>query len=272
MSNQTVLVAGALAGGILIGGAVGFVSHAVFRPPPPPEVVMPPPEVIEQQISEADLARLCETLTQDEKSRATEAQSKVTTLRGELDAKEAELAQLKSEKITDDKKRAAAQRRWKDMEAEIAGLKDKLVVAEKQRDEVREELRTTLRELDRQVSETQKYKEEAAVYKEKSTTNLWSSFQNGAKVEICDRGTRNRHEKCHEAVDAALTPALRERFNQCVNSGQATPALRQLEKKAAMPEHAVRLADDNKFTKSGWVIVFCDPTLPEAGGGAEDPP
>jgi hypothetical protein len=33
----------------------------------------------------------------------------------------------------------------------------------------------------------------------------------------------------------------------------------------------VRLADDNKFTKSGWVIVFCDPTLPEAGGGAEDP-
>lgn len=271
MSNQLPLLAGALAGGILIGGVVGFISHGVFAPPPAPEVILPAPEVIEKQLSDEDLARLCQNLTADEKTRATEAVAKVSELRGELETKQAELDKLKSEKITDDKRRAEAQKKWKSMEAEIAGLKEKLVVAEKERDQVREELRSTLRELDKQVAETQKYKEEAAVYKEKSTTNLWSSFQNGAKVEICDRGTRNRHEKCHEAVDAALSPALREKFNQCVNSGQATPALRQLDKKAALPPHAVRLADDNKFTKNGWVIVFCDPTLPEAAVGGEDP-
>ena len=41
--------------------------------------------------------------------------------------------------------------------------------------------------------------------------------------------------------------------------------LRQLEKGDSLPAFAERLPDDNKFTKKGWVIVFCDPTLPEAG-------
>ena len=49
------------------------------------------------------------------------------------------------------------------MEAEIAGLKEKLVVAEKDGDQVREGLRSTQRELDKQVAESKKYKEEAAV-------------------------------------------------------------------------------------------------------------
>ena len=32
-----------------------------------------------------------------------------------------------------------------------------------------------------------------------------------------------------------------------------------------MPTFAQALPEDNKFTKKGWVIIFCDPTLPEAG-------
>ena len=55
------------------------------------------------------------------------------------------------------------------------------------------------------------------------------------------------------------------------NAANGDSELRQLDKKAALPPHAVRLADDNKFTKNGWVVVFCDPTLPEAAVGEEDP-
>ena len=32
-----------------------------------------------------------------------------------------------------------------------------------------------------------------------------------------------------------------------------------------MPRYSQRLAEDNKFTKKGWYVLFCDPTLPEAG-------
>jgi uncharacterized membrane protein YgaE (UPF0421/DUF939 family) len=261
---STGIVALFLAGGIFVGGAVGYLSHALFSPPP--AVVVPAPEIIEQQISDEDLARLCATLTADEKSRAQEAQSKVSSLQSQIEAKEAELAKMKAEKVSDDSRRAAAQQKWKAMEAEIADLRGRLQVAETERDQVRTELRQTLQELDRQVAETAKYKEKAIEYKEKSTTNLWSSFLNEAKVEICDRGTRNRHERCHEAVEGALTESIRNKFTHCVDSNQATPALRQLDRREALPQWAERLPDNNKFTRNDWVIVFCDPTLPEAGG------
>ena len=95
-----------------------------------------------------------------------------------------------------------------------------------ERDELRVELKQTLRDLDRQIVQTQKYKAKAIEYKEKSTTNLWSSFQNAAKVEICDRGTRKRHAKCHDSVESALTSTIRQKFATCVGTYQAVPELR----------------------------------------------
>ncbi len=262
-TSNLVGIAAALGGGILLGGAVGYLAHATFAEP---EVVIPEPEIIEQQISDEDLARLCEVLTTDEKTKVVAAQERVVQLQDELAAKEAALSEYKAKEITDEKRRKAAAKKWKEMEAEIESLKSKLQVAEQERDTLRVELKQTLKDLDRQIIETQKYKEKAKEYKEKSTVNLWSSFQNGAKVEICDRGTRKRHEKCHESVEQALTPAIREKFTVCVDTYQAVPELRQLDKGDPMPAFAETLPDDNKFTKKGWVIVFCDPTLPEAGG------
>ena len=61
------------------------------------------------------------------------------------------------------------------------------------------------------------------------------------------------------------TPAIRRKFEQCVDTYQAGPVLRQLEKNEALPNLAQELPNDNKFTKKGWVIIWCDPTLPEAG-------
>jgi len=262
-NSQIVGIGAALLGGIVLGGAVGYLSHATFAEP---EVVIAEPEIIQQEISEEDLAKLCEVLTDDEKTKVVQAQERVVTLREELEAKEAALAEYKAKEITDEKRRKAAAAKWREMEAELESLRSKLQVAEQERDTLRVELKQTLKDLDRQIAQTQAYKEKAKEYKEKSTVNLWSSFSNGAKVEICDRGTRKRHAKCHEAVEAALSQRMRDKFTTCVDTYQAVPELRKLEKGDAMPAFAETLPDDNKFTRKGWVIVFCDPTLPEAGG------
>ena len=261
-NSQFVGIGAALLGGIVLGGAVGYLSHAAFSEP---EVVVPPPEIIEKEISEEDLAKLCEVLTEDEKTKVVQAQERVVSLREELEAKEAALAEYKAKEITDEKRRKAAAAKWREMETELESLRSRLEVAEEERDTLRVELKQTLRDLDRQIAKTQAYKEKAKEYKEKSTVNLWGAFSNGAKVEICDRGTRKRHAKCHDAVEAALSPRIRDKFTVCVDTYQAVPELRKLEKGDPMPAFAESLPDDSKFTRKGWVIVFCDPSLPEAG-------
>jgi len=94
-ANNIVSIAASLAGGILLGGIVGYAAHATFSEP---EVVVPPPEIIEKEISDEDLARLCETLTEDEKTKVVQAQERVLSLQDELASKEAALAEYKAKR------------------------------------------------------------------------------------------------------------------------------------------------------------------------------
>ena len=224
------------------------------------------------EMTEEQLLALCAELVEDGQTKAMKAQGRVQTLQDDLAAKEEELAKLKSQDIKDEKRRAAATKKWRQMEAELETLRSQLTEAETERDTLRNELKDTLVELDKSIAETKKFKKKAKVYRAKaiqykteSTENLWKSFGAEAKVEVCDRGSRKRHEKCHSAVLSALTPAIRKKFEQCVDTYQAVPVLRQLEKGEKMPHLAQELPNDNKFTKKGWVIIWCDPTLPEAG-------
>lgn len=260
---------GALGIGTVAGIVIGYIGHALFAKP---EVVIPPPEVIEQQITDEQLAMLCKDLTQDEKEKVVSAQEKVVKLQTELDAREKELSDLKAKAAGDEAKKKAAAKRWKEMEDEVARLRVELAAAEQERDQLRTELKQTLRDLDRQISETKKYRAKAEHFQAESTKNLWAAFTNNAKVEICDRGTRKRHEKCHEAVDIAFNQQMRDRFTTCVDTYQAVPVLKKAEKGETLPQFAESLPDDNKFTKKGWYVIFCDPTLPEAKEFEETPP
>ncbi|MFT5680184.1 MAG: putative nucleic acid-binding Zn-ribbon protein [Myxococcota bacterium] len=251
----------ALSIGTAAGGVIGYAGHAIFVQP---EVIVPPPEIIKEQISEEALMALCEELTDTEKVKVVAAQEKVSSLQSQLAAKEAELATLKQQNEKDETRQVAARKKWRAMESEIESLRGQLAEAESQRDELRVELKQTLRDLDRQIAETRVYKAKAIQYKQESTANLWSAFNAEAKVEICDRGTRKRHANCHESVNAALTSRINEKFQVCVDTYQAVPVLKQAEKGDALPQFAQWLPDDNKFTKKNWYIMFCDPTLPEA--------
>ena len=251
----------ALAIGTAAGGVIGYAGHAIFVQP---EVIVPPPEIIKETIDDEALMALCAELTDNEKAQVIAVQEKVTTLQSQLAQKEEELANLKRENEKDEVRAAAARKKWRAMEGEIASLRVQLAEAESERDELRVELKQTLRDLDRQIAETRVYKAKAIQYKQESTANLWLAFNANAKVEICDRGTRKRHEKCHDSVSSALTSRINQKFQVCVDTYQAVPVLKQAEKGDPLPQFAEWLPDDNKFTKKNWYIMFCDPTLPEA--------
>lgn len=238
----------------LVGVVGGTVSNEMFSEP---VVIMPPPEVIKEELTEAELRMLAEDLLATESEKADEAMSRVKTLQEELAAKESELNKLRGDKAQSSERRSR-------LSEEISFLRVQLASAEEERDTLRKELKQTLKELDFQVAQSQKFKRKAKRYKMESTTNLWSAFLANSKVNICDRGSRKRHEKCHAAVEEALSSQMRSRFTVCVDTYQSVPVLKQMGKSDSIPKYSVRLSKDNKFTKKGWYVLFCDPTLPEA--------
>jgi hypothetical protein len=238
----------------IVGAIGGVVGHDMLAEP---VVVMPAPEVIKEELTEAELRMLAEDLLATEAERAEAAIARVNTLQKELAEKEAELSQMKGQKA----KNSEARSRLKD---EIAFLRVQLASAEEEREALRKELKQTIKELDFQVAQSKKFKRKAKRYKMESTTNLWSAFQANAKVKICNKGSKKRHEKCYAAVEEALANTMRARFTVCVDTYQSVPVLKQANKGEAMPRYSAKLSQDNRFTKKGWYILFCDPTLPEA--------
>ena len=260
MSNSsTPLAIAGLVIGAISGGVVGWIAHTMTAEP---QVVEKQTEV-EKQLTETEIEALCKEVTPDERSKLLGAQRKVEDLEAMLAEKEALLTELKGKQETDAARRQAAAKQWKDMESEIEQLKAERDAAVTERDELRTELQQTLKELDKQIVRAETFKAKAKEFKRKSTENDWSAFMAQAKLEICDKGTRKRHDKCHEAVEAALGPSVVNKFETCIDSYQARPQLRESVKGEELPNFAEWLPDDSKFTKKGWYIVFCDPTLPE---------
>jgi len=182
----------------VVGLVLGIVGHSLFGEP---TIAKAPPEVIKQELSEQELLALCDSTTEDVRDSLNNAQQKVLDLQSQLDSKEKELSDMKAQDEKDEAKKAAAVKKWKAMEQEIADLEVKLAQAESERDQLRTELQDTLVKLDHEIAEKEKAVKLAKKYKRESVDNLWTAFTANAKVEICDKGTRKRHENCHEAVD-----------------------------------------------------------------------
>jgi chromosome segregation ATPase len=246
--------------GVFVGMGIGYVAVQSLAEP---QEVITQTQVVQEELSNEDLEELCKGLTDAEKRNVLEVQEEVKSLQSTLADREAELEKLKAEKHTTDQARKAARAKWKAMEEEIATLQIQLAAAEQERDELKVELQNTLVELKKQVKKTQHFKAKAKKYKAESTANLWTAFQAQAKVKGCDRGSKKRHEKCHEAFDLSMTEKVKQRFYNCVDTYQAVPVLRKVDNETELPPHSAFLSSDTRFTKD-WAIIFCDPTLPEA--------
>jgi hypothetical protein len=244
----------------LLGMAAGYMVHMVTVEPE----FITDTVTIKEKLTEDELALLCTDEVSDERDALADAQAMVEDLESQLGSRENEVEKLKAQAKKNHAGAAAAQKKWKAMEAEIATLKTRLTQAEEERDEALEELQETVVALNKQIKETRKAKNEARRYKDLNTKHSWESFVANAKIAICGElwvSGRRRQKRCNEAVQEAMSPEIKRKFSTCVDSYQSTPLFLRKESDS-LPAFAEPL-DQNRFTKNKWYIQFCDPTLPE---------
>jgi hypothetical protein len=206
---------------------------------------------------QADVCSMLDDEAEKQVLGIVEANRRLEEANNELYAAQQELAELK-------KKREAGSSRYKALQARVEELEAELVEVKAERDELKSALDQTVAALDKQIERTRKYKNLAVKYRNESVENQWSHFVAEAKLDICnDKAFKGRRESCHEDVRAGLPSSMEDRYSQCVKSGQAAPILREFSKKEARPMYTESLGDTGYLKK--WGVIFCDPTLPEAG-------
>lgn len=203
-----------------------------------------------------DLYAQCDPLEGSERDRLIEAQERVETLRGEIEQREAEIQALEVKA----KENVALKREVEAKKRELATLRSELQAAEQERAELVERLELA-------VAEVSVAREETRQARHETLSVRWDDFRARAALEVCEKGTRAKLERCREEVLAALTPDLERRYRECVRRGGAVPQLRELGKNEQLPDHSEYLNPSSRLTR-GWYVLFCDPTLPEAGEDA----
>ena len=215
----------------------------------------------ELQRGYADLFERCDPLEGSERDRLIDAQERVEGLRGEIESKEAEIASLEIKA----RENSSLRKELKNRKRELSTLKTALQAAEQQREELVEKLKDAISEVSVAKAETRAAKRETLSVK-------WEEFTARALLEICEKGSRSKLEKCRETVDAAMTVDRERRYRECVRRRQAVPELRKASKdERTLPAFAEWIDQNSRFTKNDWYILFCDPTLPEAGDGSTIP-
>lgn len=271
--KHTTAIAGFI-GFAVVGVGIGIVGNMLLGER---EIVQTSPEIVKAELSEEELLAMCDETNEDVRDALNNAHQKVLDLESQLEVKEQKLAEYKEQEETDSARRSAAAKKWREMEQEIARLRVALAEAEAERDQLRTELQDTLVKLDKEIKEKEKAVKLAKKYKRESLDNLWTAFTNNAKVQICDKGTRKRHDNCHEAVDSAIA-GTQVRFQECVSKYDTVPVLKEGESGSELPAFAEWLDPDNKHLnyggvlgqKNAWYVIYCDPTLPEAMVDVDD--
>lgn len=216
--------------------------------------------------TDEELLARCETLVPEgTHERLKEAVAEVARLEGQLVEKERELAMVEQSRVDNEAARKDLDARRRMLQAEVSELRRALEKVAVERDELLVELKQTVEALDAQVEETERQRSEKERWKQVSTDEAWSRFVAEAKIALCDRGIRKRQERCEEHIDGVFSDDVRDAFQRCLRTGQATPTLGQLaDPDARLPPHAVAIPDDRSVPGRGHYIVMCDPDLPES--------
>jgi len=245
----TVLVgAVALAIGAIAGIVVGFLSGSQTAPPPEPVAVVE--DVVEEEVVEDE----------GEEDELAVAQARVAELEREVVDKVRAVSELEAEMDRRASKGAELVAELKQLKRDLANARSNLKKAVNEKEQLLKDLRMTKAELEQTRIQRDMAREDALF-------NRCQEFLKGSQLEICDKGRRKKIERCREATMAALgTPDRRDRFAHCVRSGQAAPVIMELEKNDEMPDFSEMIDEEERATR-GWMIVYCDPTLPERKDG-----
>jgi hypothetical protein len=205
-------------------------------------------------------------------TRAAEAQRLVEELEERLGSAQAELEDLRLRAETAGEEAALAVARAAALEAEVTRLDQALARARGQRDGARAELVEALARLDAQIGQTRMAEQDRDTWKAASHDNLWAAFVEGAKVDLCEKGTKRGLERCHAAVSATLDATARLRFDDCLERQMTAPVLVRVDAPEAAPEGSVPFPGDSRPGRQGWHVQFCDAALPEALATAPEEP
>ena len=146
---------------------------------------------------------------------------------------------------------------------EVATLRANLVAARQYRDQLKVQLKEALAAVELQSDETLRARAQAAAWQATSVRTRWEALAATAAAEVCDHGSRKSVDKCQEGVESYFTEARFERFADCVESANATPALYAVPRGDAVPSTAEGIGQRPLFARQDWYVVYCDPTLPE---------
>lgn len=234
----------ALAIGAVVGILIGFVGGSSSTTPEPE-----PEPVAEERIED-------EAVEDEDPDALGAAQERVAELEREVAERQREVSELQAEMAKRADRGAEIAGQLKTLKTQLANAKGELKKAVREKDSLLKELRLTEAELEQAQIQRELAREDALF-------NRWQDFVKGAQLEICDRGNRKKLGRCREAVTATMmTDERRDQFAHCVRSGQAAPVVMELERDAAMPDFS-EMIDEAQRTTRGWMIVYCDPTLPE---------
>lgn len=191
------------------------------------------------------------------------AERKVHELSDALAQAERQLSDTLAAQRTDASRKQALTATVTSMERDVATLRRSLNDATTSRDTLQAQLQATADALSARTVALVDVARQAAGWRDSTTDIAWKELVADAKVTLCDKGSRRRHARCHEAVEEALHAEVRDAVQACVRAGQATPALVAMGE-AGPTVPAVVLPDDRRFTQQGYAVELCDPALPEA--------
>ncbi len=244
---------------VVAGAVVGILGTWLVMRGEPEKVEVP------RDYTEDELAAACKPMLDEALDELNNAEKKVETLEGRVNAKQGEITELEEEM----KRRAQRgallveernelKRQLESAKAELVNLEKRLEIAIEEKELLTIELTETKEDLEEQKYQTHVAKEDALDYK-------WRDFIGKSQLEICERGNRKKMSRCRETVEETAEP-YKDKFDHCVRSGQAVPSVREIEKKSdPLPQYAEWIDEENKVTK-GYYVLLCDPTLPEATG------
>lgn len=242
------LLVGALLGGLVIWLAKPAVERTVEVP---------------RDLTQAELEQVCAPFIIEKDDEVQAVQAKMLTLAKDLKEKRERVEELEADMKRRNERGAAAVAELEKARRELAELKAELESVKAERDQLIVDLRETIVQLEQAEARAEREAEQKELYKADALINKWKAFKAQSTIEICDHGGRKKMGKCRESVDSILGDDTWKEFKHCVLAGQAVPAVRLLEKNQTPPQYSRYLNQEDKVTKD-YVILLCDPTLPEA--------
>lgn len=247
--------------GLAAGAAVGAAVVWVAKPHEQVE------KTVLQTLSEEQIAEVCAEEVTGVRTELDDAQGKVQFLENEVVARSAQVRELEDEMVRRAEKGRELVAQLERAKSDLAEALEQLEIAREEKEALVAELTTTKEQLAEteealvaQVKKTDRAKEDALV-------NKWYRFVSNSQLDICEKGSRKKLKECRDSVQASLvTNERRDRFAHCVRSQQAIPMVRELEKDEVAPHFSEPVDESEKATRD-WLVVFCDPTLPEKGEG-----